>query len=48
MPDMPHSFRCEATDWLRGIFFGSPVKDYALGISVVILDGPPLFRYLKV
>ena len=21
MPDMPHSFGCEATDWLRGIWF---------------------------
>ena len=20
MPDMPHSFDCEATDWLRGIW----------------------------
>ena len=21
MPDMPHSIGCEATDWLRGIWF---------------------------
>ena len=27
---MPHSFGCEAIDWLR---------DFALGVSVVILDG---------
>ena len=28
--------------------FGPPVKDFALGVSVVILDGALLFRYLKV
>ena len=41
---MPHSFGCEATSWLRG----PPVKDFALGVSVVIWMEPPLFRYLKV
>ena len=36
---MPHSFGCEATDWLRGINFGLPVKDLALAVSVVIFEG---------
>ena len=28
--------------------FGPPVKDFALAVSVVILDGASLFRYLRV
>ena len=42
---MPHSLGCEATDWLRG--FGPPVKDFALGVSVVILDGASIVQILK-
>ena len=45
MLDMPHSFGCEATDWLRG--FGPPVKDFALGESVVILDRASVDQILK-
>ena len=37
MPDMPYSFGCEATHMHRGIW--SPVKDFALRVIVVILDG---------
>ena len=36
MPDMPHCFGCEATDWLRGIW--TSCKGFALLVSVVILD----------
>ena len=42
MPDMPHSFGC---DMLQGIW--SPVKDFALGVSVVILDGASVVQILK-
>ena len=42
---MPHSFDCEATDWLRGI--GPPVKDFTLTVSVVILDGASVVQTLK-
>ena len=45
MPDIPHSFGCEATDWLRSIW--SPVKDFALGVSVVLLDGASVVLILK-
>ena len=45
MPDMPHSFDCEATDWLRGIW--SSCKKFALGVSVVILDGASVLQILK-
>ena len=42
---MPHSFGCEATDWLRGIWFSC--KDFALAVSVVILDGASAVQILK-
>ena len=45
LPDMLHSFGCEATDWLRGIW--PPVKDFALGVSVVILDEASVIQILK-
>ena len=45
VPDMPHSFGGEATDWLRGIW--SPCKRNALGVSVVILDGASVVQILK-
>ena len=43
---MPHSFGCEATDWLRGIW--SPVKISHLESVLSFWMEPPLFRYLKV
>ena len=47
VPDMPHSFGCEATDWLRGIW--SPCKKISHLESVLSFwMEPPLFRYLKV
>ena len=45
MPDMPHSFGCEGTDWLRDIW--SSCKDPTLGVSVVILDGASVVQILK-
>ena len=42
VPDMPHGFGCEATDWLRGIW--SPCMESVLSFWME----PPLFRYLKV
>ena len=45
MPDMHNSFGCEATDMLRGIW--SPVKDFALGVIVVISDGASVVQILK-
>ena len=45
MSDMPQSFGCEATGMLRGIW--SPVKDFTLGVSVVILDGASVVQILK-
>ena len=45
MPDMHHGFGCEATDMLRGIW--SLVKDYALGVIVVISDGASVVQILK-
>ena len=33
-------------DWLRGTC--SPVKDFTIGVSVVILDGASIFQMLKV
>ena len=33
MPDVPHSFGCKATDWLRGI--SSSFINFTLGVSVV-------------
>ena len=36
---MPHSFCCEA--------FGPHVKDFALGVSVVILDGASVVQMFK-
>ena len=42
---MPHSFGCEATDWLRGI--RSSCKKFALGVSVVILDGASVVQVFK-
>ena len=43
IPDMPHSFGCKATDWLRGIS-SSFKKKITLGFSVVILDGASLIK----
>ena len=42
---MPQSFGCEAIDWLEA--FGPPVKDFALAVSVVILDGASVVQILK-
>ena len=42
MPDMPHSFGCIATE-----AFVPPVKDFTLGVSVVILDGASIVQMLK-
>ena len=39
VPGMPHSFGCEATDWLRGIWHLESVFSFWME--------PPLFRYLK-
>ena len=41
---MPHSFGCEATGFKA---FGPPVKDFALGVSVVIFDGASVVQILK-
>ena len=43
--DTPYSFSCEATDWLQA--FGPPVEDFALGVSVVILNGATVVQILK-
>ena len=43
--DMPHSFGCEATDWLRGSWSSS--KRFALGVSVVILNRASVVQILK-
>ena len=43
MPDMPHSFCCEATDWLRGIW--SFCK--RVGVIVVVLVGASVVQILK-
>ena len=43
--DMPHSFGCEATEWLRGIW--SSYKEFALAVSVVISDGASAVQILK-
>ena len=45
VPDMPHSFGCEATDWHRDIW--TSCKRFRTGVSVVIFMEPPLYRYLK-
>ena len=45
MPDMPHSFGCKATDWLRGI--SSSFKNFTLRVSVVILDGASIVQMVK-
>ena len=45
MPDMPHSFGCKATDWLRGI--SSSFINFTLGVSVVILDGASIVQMRK-
>ena len=42
VPDMPHTFGCEATE-----VFGPPVKDFALAVSVGILDGASIDQILK-
>ena len=43
---MPHSFGCEATDWLRGIW--SPCKKIShFGVIVFILDGASVVQILK-
>ena len=42
---MPHSFGCEATDWLRDIW--SSGKDFALGVSVLLLNGASVVQILK-
>ena len=47
MPDMPHNFGCEATDWLQGIC--SPCQKISHLESVLSFwMEPPLLRYLKV
>ena len=46
LPDMPHSFVVKLLTGFKA--FVPPVIDFALGVSVVILDGALLFRYLKV
>ena len=45
LPGMSYSFGCKATDWLLGIW--SSCKDFALGVSVVILDGASVVQILK-
>ena len=45
VPDMLHSFGCEATDWLRGIW--SSCKKFCTGVSVVILDAASVVQILK-
>ena len=45
MPDMPHSFGCEATDWLRGIW--SSCKKNRTWSQCFILDGASLVQILK-
>ena len=45
MPDMPYSFGCEATTGFEP--FGPPVKEFALGVSVVILDGASVVQILN-
>ena len=42
---MPHSFCCEATDWLEA--FGPPIKYFTLAIDAVILDGASVVQILK-
>ena len=49
---MPHSFGCEATGCLIGICPPPPpppppVKDFSLGVSVVILDDASVLQILK-
>ena len=44
MPDMPHSFGCEATDWLRGSWSSRKRLESVLSFWME----PPFFRYLKV
>ena len=45
MPDVPHSFGCKATNWLRG--YSSSFKKITLGVSVVILDGTSIVQMFK-
>ena len=48
MPDMPHSFGCTVYSYClasRHLFL--LVKDFTLGVSVVILDGASLVQMLK-
>ena len=40
---MPHSFGCEATNWLRGIWSSCKI----LAVSVVILNGASAVQILK-
>ena len=42
---MPNSFGCEATTGFEP--FGPPVKEFALGVSVVILDGASVVQILN-
>ena len=42
---MPHSFGCEATDWLRGIW--SSCKKNRTWSQCFILDGASLVQILK-
>ena len=46
MPGMPHSFRCIATDSFQALV--PPVKEFTIGVSVVILDGSSIVQMLKV
>ena len=45
LPDIPNSFGLRATDWLRGIW--TSFKKFALGVSVVSLDGVTVVHILK-
>ena len=45
MPDMPHSFVCEAIDWLRGIWFSC--KRFCTWSQCVSLDVASVVQILK-
>ena len=45
MSDMPHSFGCIITHCFE--VFVPPVKDFTLGVSVVVLDGAFIVQMLK-
>ena len=44
---MPHSFCCEATDWLQGIWSFCKKISHLESVLSFWME-PPLFRYLKV